>query len=191
MKRRQFVKNTSFAAISVGVFGKIIFEKDQFTGDTPTTTDVLGPFYRPGAPFRTDINPPGFTGTRLHLSGTIFKDDGKTPFSDCLIEIWQVNNEGKYDNISSDFLYRGAAKTDKNGRYNFITSLPIPYTTGSGKNYRPAHIHLRVEGAPGDQDLISQIYFKGDPYLAKDLYSASPSSAARILSATKNEKNED
>jgi protocatechuate 3,4-dioxygenase beta subunit len=189
MKRRQFVKNSSLAAISIGVFGKLVFEKDKFVGDTPTTTDVLGPFYRPGAPFRTDINPPGFTGKKLYLSGTIFKDDGKTPFSDCLIEIWQVNNEGKYDNLSSDFLYRGAAKTDRNGKYNFVTSMPIPYK--AGKSYRAAHIHLRVEGAPGEQDLISQIYFKGDPYLQTDMYSADPASSGRILMVTKNEKNED
>lgn len=178
--------------MSIGVFGKLVLGSDAITGDSPTTTDVLGPFYRPGAPFRTNINPPGFNGTNLHLSGTIFKDDGRTPFHGCLIEVWQADKLGKYDTVSDDYVYRGAAKTGADGKYHFTTSMPVPYVVGKdGTGHRPAHIHLRVAGAAGEQDLISQIYFKGDPYLAKDLYSSSASSVNRILSVTKNAKGED
>src|SRR5215813_14572916 len=116
MRRRTFLRNSSFVAIGVGVFGHVIWNNDRFTGDSPTTTDVLGPFYRPGAPFKTNINPQGFKGTNLHLTGTIFKDDERTPFNDCFIEIWQVNHEGEYDTISDDFNYRGAAKTGTDGK---------------------------------------------------------------------------
>src|SRR5215831_14645612 len=120
MQRRQFVKASSLSAMSIGVFGKLVLGSDHVIGDTPTTTDVLGPFYRPGAPFRININPPDFGGTQLHLSGTIFRDDGKTPFRDCLIEIWQVDNHGDYDTFSDDYWYRGATKTGADGKYHFI-----------------------------------------------------------------------
>jgi catechol 1,2-dioxygenase len=78
MQRRTFIKESGMVALSLGVFGNIRWENDRFVGDT--TTDILGPFYRPGAPLRTNINPEGFTGEILHLSGTILKSDGKTPF---------------------------------------------------------------------------------------------------------------
>jgi len=78
MERRAFVKNTSLAAAAIAVFGSIKWANGKPIGDSPTTTDILGPYYRPGAPIRSNINPEGFTGVPLHMSGTIFKDDGKT-----------------------------------------------------------------------------------------------------------------
>src|SRR6476660_441784 len=75
MKRRIFIKNTSALAASIGVFGKIQWNGESFIGDTPTTTDVLGPFYRPGAPMRENITPKDFSGTLMHVSGKIYKED--------------------------------------------------------------------------------------------------------------------
>ena len=80
MQRRKFVTDSGVLAIGIGIFGRIQFNGKKFIGDTPTTTDILGPFYRPGAPLRVNINPPGFSGEPLHLSGTVLKEDQKTPF---------------------------------------------------------------------------------------------------------------
>lgn len=44
MKRRTFIKNSSLMAISVSAFGAIHWNGKSFVGDTPTTTDILGPF---------------------------------------------------------------------------------------------------------------------------------------------------
>jgi len=192
MKRSTFVKNTSLIAASVAVFGKIQWVDGKPVGDSPTTTDILGPFYRPGAPFRTNINPKDFSGTQFHLSGTVYKDDSKTIIKNCLVEIWQCNPRGEYDNLTDDFDYRGAAKTGDDGTYHFITAHPVPYLADPRKNiYRPAHIHMRIAGADGEQDLITQIYFKGDAHLAEDDYSASPKAVNRTLETTKNSKGED
>ena len=192
MKRRTFVKNASLVAFSVGVFGNISWINGKFEGDTPTTTDILGPFYRPGAPLRTNINPSDFKRPLLDFSGIVYKDDGKTPFRNCLVEIWQCNDKGVYDNFSDDYVYRGAAKTDANGRYHFITTKPIPYAINQeNTKYRPAHIHMRIAGEDGDQDLITQIYFKGDSHISEDPSSSSPLSLNRILEMSKNSKNED
>jgi protocatechuate 3,4-dioxygenase beta subunit len=191
MQRKKFLKDTCMVAIGVGVFGSIRWSNDRFVGDTPTTTDILGPFYRPNAPFRTNINPAGYSGNMFHLSGTVFKADGKTPFKNCLVEIWQCDANKVYDNTSDEYKYRGAQKTDAKGKYHFITSHPVPYKISEqSEDYRPAHIHMRISGE-GQQDLVTQVYFKGDPYLEKDMYSSSPRAASRIIPITKNNKNEE
>lgn len=185
MHRRTFVKNSSLLALSIGVFGRIEYANGAFIGDTPTTTDALGPFYRPNAPFRTNINPAGFKGTPLHLSGIIYKEDGKTLFKNCLVEMWQCNHEGVYDILSDDYIYRGAAKVGRDGKYHFITTHPAQYGN------RPPHIHMRISNTEEYSDLITQIYFEGDPHLKEDFYSSAPASAKRILKTSKNSKGED
>jgi catechol 1,2-dioxygenase len=192
LSRRAFVKNTSLLAFSVAVFGKVHWVNGAYVGNTPTTTDVLGPFYRPGAPLRMNLNPPDFAGTPLHLAGTVFKDNGKTPFKNCLIEIWQAQPNHEYDNLSDDFKYRGSGKTGRDGSYHFITTHPPAYPlTPDNSTYRPSHIHLRISGESDESDLITQVYFKGDQYLDKDDYSSAPSAIHRILEVTRNAKNED
>ena len=190
MQRREFLKQTSIVAIGISAFGSIKWNNDHFIGDTPTTTDILGPFYRPGAPFRKDLNPLDFTGEKLHLSGTIFKEDGKTPLRNSLIEIWQCKADGLYDNVSENYLYRAIQKVAANGQYHFITTKPVAYPVEENSPiFRPAHIHMRISAA-GQQDLITQIYFTGDPYLDSDPSTKSPLAIKRILQIHKKENNE-
>lgn len=185
MQRRKFIKDTSAIAIGIGVFGNISLANEGFIGDTPTTTDILGPFYRPGAPIRENLNPKNFDGEILHLSGTIFKEDGKTPMSNCLIEVWQCQANGLYDNISDEYFYRASQKISANGKYHFITTKPVPYPIEENStSFRPAHIHMRIS-AIGQQDLVTQIYFSGDPYLASDPSTKSALTVNRILSVRK------
>jgi catechol 1,2-dioxygenase len=178
-------------AVAVGVFGNIAWSGDRFVGDTPTTTDILGPFYRPGAPIRSNINPKNYSGKIFHIAGTVFKEDGITPFKNCLIEIWQCDEHRVYDNISDEYNYRGAQNTDENGKYHFIGMHPIPYpSVENSPIWRPGHIHFLVSG-DGQQDLITQVYLEGDPYLDSDKGSNSPGAIRRILKITRNSKNEE
>ena len=77
------------------------------------------------------------------------------------------NEKGKYDAIGEKrsakkhFHYRSKLITDRNGYYEYETIMPGHYLNGS--QYRPAHIHYMVE-APGYKKLITQLYFKNDPY---------------------------
>ncbi len=191
MKRRMFIKNSSLTALSVSVFGSIHWNGRSFVGDTPTTTDILGPFYRPGAPMRSDIIPPASKGSPMNLSGTIFKEDGKTPLNNVLIEIWQCDENEHYDNTSDSYLFRGAIKTGKNGKYAFKTIVPVPYKADPNDeaSWRPAHVHMRVSVAE-QQDLVTQIYFKGDKYNDTDTSASSPQAVNRILNIVKNESGE-
>ena len=188
MKRRTFIIDSSLVAFSVGVFGKISWNGLRFEGDTPTTTDILGPYYRPGAPMRSNIIPPGSSGEVLHVGGIIYKKDGKTPLKNALIEVWQCNEKGIYDNTSDEYLCRGAVKVGDDGKYYFKSIMPIPYKVDATR-YRPAHIHMRVSGVD-HQDLITQIYFKGDSHIPEDPSSSSPLSVHRILDISKNNAKE-
>ena len=187
MKRRNFIRDSSLLAFSVGVFGKIKWDGHAYVGEDPTTTDILGPFYRPGAPFRTDLVQPGTKGEILHFNGTILGKDGKA-VRDSLVEIWHCNENGVYDNVSDEYIYRASFKTGADGKYQFRTILPVPYLAGATLT-RPAHIHMRISGTKL-QDLVTQVYFKGDKHIPEDMSSSDPRSLNRILDITKNDHNE-
>lgn len=183
MQRRTFVKQSTLAAISITAFGNIHWNGKEFAGDSITTTDILGPFYRPGAPMRSNLIPPGASAPPMHLTGTIYQTDGRTPLADALIESWQCDEHEQYDNKSDAYVLRGAVKTGKDGKYAFKTIVPVPYK--DGEVWRPAHIHLRIS-SKSHQDLITQIYFSGDPHIAKDPAAGSPQSINRVLTIKKN-----
>lgn len=186
MKRRTFIRNSTLTAFSIAAYGSLHWNGKSFEGDTITTTDILGPFYRPGSPMRSNLIPPGSIASVMHLKGTVFQKDGKTPLPNVLIEAWQCDEYEHYDNASDDYLFRGAVKTVNNGKYSFKTIVPVPYKDGD--DWRPAHIHLRISSAD-HQDLITQIYFKGDPHIKEDPAAASPQSVNRILEIKKNASN--
>jgi protocatechuate 3,4-dioxygenase beta subunit len=187
MERRIFIKNSTLTAFSLAAYGFIHWNGKIFEGDSVTTTDILGPYYRPGAPMRSNLVPAGSTAAIMHLSGTIFGTDGKTPLSNVLVESWQCDEHEHYDNTSDDYLHRGAVRTGKDGKYLFKTIVAVPYKDGD--MWRPAHIHLRIS-SDQFQDLVTQIYFKGDSHIPGDPSSASPQSVNRILETKKNASNE-
>ncbi|HEX7845646.1 MAG TPA: hypothetical protein VF476_07555 [Chitinophagaceae bacterium] len=191
MQRRNFIKNSTLTVISVSAFGALNWNGKIFEGDTPTTTDILGPFYRPGAPLRTNLRLAGTTGTPIILKGIIHKEDGKTPVSNALVEIWHCDEKEVYDNTSDEYRYRGGQRTTTNGKYEFKSVLPVPYKAdpNSEASWRPAHIHMRVS-VPGQQDLITQIYFKGGKYIETDKWASDPQAVNRILPISKKSSGE-
>ncbi|MFT6677865.1 MAG: catechol 1,2-dioxygenase, partial [Granulosicoccus sp.] len=83
-----------------------------------------------------------------------------------------------YDNESENFLHRASWRSGKEGEYSFKTIIPGKYL--NGQLYRPSHIHFRVS-AKGTKELISQIYFKGDPNIAEDPWASQEMAQHRIL----------
>lgn len=191
MQRRTFIKNSSLTVISISVFGGLNWNGTNYEGDTPTTTDILGPFYRPGAPLRNNLRLANSNGTPIFLKGIIFKEDGKTPINNAFVEIWHCDEHEVYDNASDDYNYRGAQKTNADGKYEFKSILPVPYKADPNNeaSWRPAHIHMRVS-VPDQQDLITQIYFKGGKYVETDTWASAPQAVNRILDVTKRSSGE-
>ena len=139
----------------------------------PTETNIQGPFYRQGAPFRAKVTPPLADGTVLVLRGRVWGHDTKKPLAHAILDIWQANAEGRYDNDDSrnpprKGVYHNRARliTDETGFYEYETVVPGRYKIGA-RIWRPAHIHYLVRH-PGYRTLVTQLYFAGDPHNATD-----------------------
>lgn len=182
MKRRQFIQRSTLTVVGLSALGTLHWNGTRFVADTPTTTDILGPYYRPNAPMRSNLIAPGSTGEVMHLGGTVYHSDGTTPLPNVLLEAWQCDENEIYDNTSDDYRFRGRVKTDSQGRYAFKTIVPVPYQDGA--DWRPAHIHLRISSADR-QDLITQIYFQGDAHIEGDPAAKAPQAKGRILEIRK------
>jgi catechol 1,2-dioxygenase len=148
----------------------------------PTAADLLGPFYRGGAPARTKLTDPGEEGEILVVSGTVYGPDCRTPLPGAVLDVWQADHTGRYDitkpaNLTDreKFHLRGRLMTDAQGRYQIETVVPGRYPIPPGlpgfERYagqtRPAHIHFIVMH-PLYGPLTTQLYFKGDPYVSQD-----------------------
>jgi len=179
MQRRNFIKNTALCAVAVSASGFIRFNGNNFEGDCETTTDILGPFYRPDAPIRTDMRIANAKGEKVVVSGQIKHKDCKTALKHACVEIWHCDGDGIYDNDSVDFKYRAKTYCDDNGHYSFNTIIPVAYEIGGGLA-RPAHYHMMFS-ADGYQSLITQLYFTGDKYISKDASASLPAAKSRIL----------
>ncbi len=64
----------------------------------PTQDNILGPFYREGAPYRAKVTPPLEPGKTLLISGRVWGFNTRKPLAHASIDIWQANAEGRYDN---------------------------------------------------------------------------------------------
>lgn len=132
-----------------------------------TADNIEGPYYKAGAPERTNLVPPGMRGEALTLRGRVLAADCKTPIAGALVDLWQANADGHYDNDGSAgmdahaFMLRGKVRTDASGAFTVQTIVPGRYL--NGRQYRPAHIHVKL-AAGGFAPLTTQLYFPGDPY---------------------------
>ena len=129
---------------------------------------VLGPYYRRGAPYRAKITVPYEPGTPLVITGRVWGFDTKQPLPGALIDIWQADQAGRYDNQDPTdppvVVYRNRARVvaDERGRYEFETIHPGPYKIDE-KIWRSPHIHYLVQ-YQGYESLVTQLFFSGDPY---------------------------
>lgn len=139
----------------------------------PTEDNILGPYFREGAPFRAKVTPPLEKGTPLVVRGRVWGFDTKRPLAGTVLDIWQANAAGRYDNDDPQappakgvYLNRARVLTDETGYYEYETVHPGPYKTGPD-SWRPSHVHYLVRKA-GYATLVTQLYFKGDKLNAAD-----------------------
>lgn len=172
--RRDFLKKGFIATLASVIPFRV--NADNRSDCDPTTTDILGPFFSEGAPQTNSIVPEDYEGELLFLSGKLSATDCDTGISNAVMDFWQADETGAYDN--EGFKFRGKIITDENGVYNLETIMPGKYLNGS--QYRPSHIHLKVQ-AEGYDELITQIYFQGDESISADPWASAPSATNRII----------
>lgn len=138
----------------------------------PTGEDILGPFYREGAPWTNALANEEEAGRRLVVSGQVLDTDCR-PIGGATLDVWQATADGHYDNddprrppAADFFRLRGRIRADAEGRYEVRTVWPGAYDIGGGQR-RPSHVHYKVV-ADGFRDLVTQMYFRGDPNNATD-----------------------
>jgi protocatechuate 3,4-dioxygenase beta subunit len=179
MNRKSFLKKTGLAVFSMSIVGKVMEASPGiFNSDCITTNDILGPFYRSNAPERNDLLVKGVDGDVIDISGTVFNEDCTTPLAGAKVEIWHCDTDGNYDNDTAEYRHRATSYADSDGTYSFKTIIPGKYL--NGRLYRPAHIHFRVSDK-NHQELISQIYFQGDPHIEEDPWASRKKATHRIL----------
>ncbi|WP_340561913.1 dioxygenase family protein [Streptomyces sp. GSL17-111] len=122
-------------------------------GDDPTPPQMEGPYFKPNSPRRTSLVDAGTPGTRLTVTGYVFGLACR-PVSGALLDFWQADNNGAYDNVG--FRFRGHQFSDAQGRFSLTTIVPGLYPG------RTRHIHVKVQ-APGRPILTTQLYFPGEP----------------------------
>jgi protocatechuate 3,4-dioxygenase beta subunit len=118
-----------------------------------TPAQTAGPFFKPRSPERKSLLEPGVQGSRIVLAGNVRSTKCK-PIQGALVDIWQADENGAYDNTG--YRLRGHQFADTAGKYRFETIVPGLYPG------RTRHFHVRVQ-APNRPVLTTQLYFPGEP----------------------------
>jgi catechol 1,2-dioxygenase len=154
-------------------------------GGTPRT--IEGPLYVAGAPVREgrariDLDADADAGP-LVIRGTVSGPDGK-PLAGALVECWHANSKGFYSHFDptgaqTAFNLRGAVRTGADGKYEFLTLMPVGYgcppqgatqqlLNGVARHgNRPAHVHFFVS-SDQHRKLTTQFNIEGDPLIWDD-----------------------
>lgn len=170
---------------SLGFSALVCLLNNGNNGQTETTANLLGPFWRMNSP-RTEnggsiVRSPT-PGPELFVNCWV-KDQKGNPLAGALVDIWHSSPEGFYeqqDPKQADMNLRGQFTTDEKGHFGFRTvrpaGYPIPIEGPVGDllraakrhNFRPAHLHFLIL-KEGFKTLISQIYDPSDDRLETDV----------------------
>jgi len=130
-------------------------------------------------------------GTRLKITGTIYKPNGKTPAKGVILYIYHTNQNGIYATRGGETGWgkrhgyiRGWVKTGSDGKYTFYTLKPGTYPDRSS----PAHIHPIILEPDGKYYWLGSYHFEGDPLLTeKEISPRSPRGGSSGLLSLKKE----
>jgi hydroxyquinol 1,2-dioxygenase len=177
-KRQEFILASDVLGLSMLVV-QVCHRSDARA--TPAT--VLGPFYIEGSPefgYGGDMSG-GVEGDPLFVHGTVRGLDGR-PVAGAVLDVWQADADGAYEaQLEVDEArLRGRFRSRDDGTYCLRTIAPKGYTipmdgtvgdlisrTGISE-YRPAHVHFRVEAA-GFDPLVTHLFQEGALYLDSDV----------------------
>jgi catechol 1,2-dioxygenase len=170
---------------SLGFSSLICLLNNGNNGQTETTANLLGPFWRLNSP-RTEN---GGSIVRSPTPGPVLfvncwlKDQGGKPIAGAEVDVWHSSPEGFYeqqDPKQAPMNLRGKFTTDAEGKFGFRSVKPAGYPipidgpvgdlirAGKRHHYRPAHLHFLIF-KEGFKTLISQIYVNDDDKLETDV----------------------
>ncbi|MGH8689672.1 MAG: hypothetical protein ACREUS_01455 [Burkholderiales bacterium] len=124
----------------------------------PTAELTLGPFFPPEFAQGLHDLAPGVADA-IEITGRVTELDGK-PLDNVVLEIWQADAAGRFDN--PEFLGWGRAATDAQGNYRFRTVKP-----GACAGRAP-HVNFLILYSGLMRQLQTAMFFEGsdDPVLA-------------------------
>jgi protocatechuate 3,4-dioxygenase alpha subunit len=141
-----------------------------------TTSQTVGPYLHIGLTWLINdkLAGPGTRGEAMTIQGRVLDGDGK-PVNDALLELWQANADGKYASpedrqdrpIDEGFRGFGRVATDDNGAFRFHTIKPGRVPGAEGKLQAP-HVAANIFMRGQLKQLVTRIYFPGDPANAED-----------------------
>ena len=131
-----------------------------------TTSQTVGPYLHIGMTWLISENlaPKRVVGERISIAGRVLDGDGK-PVTVALLEIWQADASGKYG--ARGFRGFGRSATDAKGAFRFKTVKP-GRVAGPGGGLQAPHIAVNVFMRGLLKQLVTRIYFPGDPANAAD-----------------------
>ena len=127
LSRRRFLLGTLLGPSVLPLVGVVAAPTQQLAAteeSVETENNWEGPFYKPGAPVRSGLLEPGMAGTPLTVTGRVLDTNGR-PLKGALLDIWQADHTGVYDNTG--FRLRGRLYTGDDGRYTLRTIKPLHY----------------------------------------------------------------
>jgi len=173
------------AAGSLGLSSLVCLLNNGDNGQTETTANLMGPFWRMGSPATPNggsiVRSPT-PGDPVFVRAWVRDRDGR-PVAGAEVDVWHSSTEGFYENqdpAQGDMNLRGKFTTDENGHIAFRSikpaGYPIPVAGPVGElikaqgrhNMRPAHIHFMIH-KPGFKTQFSQVYSSDDPNLETDV----------------------
>jgi len=165
LSRREMLENcivrgTLVAAVPMSSSNLLAFwQQGEQNAHKPTPSEVLGPFFKKGAPNSKVLRQPGDPGFPLRVAGKVYNTRGN-PVPGAVVEIWQADHDGHYDVTA--YRYRTRLAVEASAEYAVETVMPGHYDD------RPAqHIHYLIT-APGHKSLVTQVYFATDPFFEGD-----------------------
>ena len=136
-------------------------------GRQPTPSQTVGPFFHDALldEDRSELVPPDHPEA-IRIEGTVYDGEGE-PVSDAMVEIWQANATGRYNDPKDDrqalpldegFSGFGRSGTEAGGQFSFVTIKPDSVPGPDGGMQAP-HIMVSVFARGLLRRVVTRIYF--------------------------------
>jgi protocatechuate 3,4-dioxygenase beta subunit len=160
----------AFAMIYVSGCGQSAKKTDRMVGSACEDCEMMFEGMPKDISWQTTIAGPDEPGEKLIMTGTIYKQDGKTPAPDVILYVYHTDNKGLYSPAPKQTQakrhghLRGWVKTDAQGRYEFKTIRPASYPNSRN----PQHIHPLIKEPGVTLYWIDEFLFADDPVLTEN-----------------------